>query len=44
MVVVSRQRAEAKAKAEAAKVVKGPKGLKFYKPPKKKKLPKHPAS
>ena len=32
------QRAEAKAKAKHAKVTKGPKGLKFYKPPKK--LPK----
>ncbi|MGA8218769.1 MAG: alpha/beta fold hydrolase [Solirubrobacterales bacterium] len=42
VVVVSSQRAEAKAKAKAVKVVKGPKGLKFYKPPKKKKLPKHP--
>ena len=28
-------RADAKAKAKAAKVTKGPKGLKFYKPPKK---------
>ncbi len=38
------QQADAKAKgkghAKATKVVKGPKGLKFYKPPKKKKLPK----
>ena len=32
------QRADAKAKAKQAKVTKGPKGLKFYKPPKK--LPK----
>ncbi len=32
------QRADAKAKAEQATVTKGPKGLKFYKPPKK--LPK----
>ena len=29
------QRADAKAKQESAKVTKGPKGLKFYKPPKK---------
>src|SRR5262245_46027616 len=29
------QRADAKAKAKQAKVTKGPKGLKFYKPPKK---------
>jgi predicted esterase len=38
----SSQQAEAKSKAKAnakVKVVKGPKGLKFYKPPKKKLLP-----
>ena len=35
---VTSQRADAKAKAKQAKVTKGPKGLKFYKPPKK--LPK----
>ena len=38
------QRADAKAKgkghAKVTKPTKGPKGLKFYKPPKKKKLPK----
>jgi alpha-beta hydrolase superfamily lysophospholipase len=36
---VAAQRSDAKAKTKAAKVVKGPKGLKFYKPPKK--LPKN---
>jgi alpha-beta hydrolase superfamily lysophospholipase len=36
---VAAQRADAKAKTKAVKVVKGPKGLKFYKPPKK--LPKN---
>jgi fermentation-respiration switch protein FrsA (DUF1100 family) len=34
VVIASSQRAEAKAHAKATKVVKGPKGLKFYKPPK----------
>jgi dienelactone hydrolase len=34
ILVASSQRAEAKSKAKAVKVVKGPKGLKFYKPPK----------
>jgi dienelactone hydrolase len=38
LLAVGSQRADAKAKASAVKVVKGPKGLKFYKPPKK--LPK----
>jgi alpha-beta hydrolase superfamily lysophospholipase len=36
---VAAERSDAKAKTKAAKVVKGPKGLKFYKPPKK--LPKN---
>jgi predicted esterase len=43
VVIASSQSAEAKSKAKAnakaVKVVKGPKGLKFYKPPKTKKLP-----
>jgi pimeloyl-ACP methyl ester carboxylesterase len=38
LLALGSQRAEAKAKPRAAKVTKGPKGLKFYKPPKK--LPK----
>lgn len=38
LVAAGSQRADAKAKATHAKVTKGPKGLKFYKPPKK--LPK----
>jgi predicted esterase len=38
LLAVASQRADAKAKTKHAKVTKGPKGLKFYKPPKK--LPK----
>jgi predicted esterase len=39
LLAVGSQRADAKAKAKHTKVTKGPKGLKFYKPPKK--LPKN---